>query len=920
MAKIPLQISREKDRDTSLEYASLRAEALTLVQELSGHVWTDYNLHDPGVTMLEQLCFSLTDLAYKTDFPVQELLADENGRINATDNAFFSKADILSSGPVTVSDYRKLILDQLDEVENIWIEPVLSKYSPGAAKGTYRVFIQPNDKLTREIEVRQSVANELVAAVRHCLMRYRSIGENFEEITVLKPQHISIRATIMVDPRHPVRETLAYICNAIEHVVHPPVRFMSEGELLEAGYATEDIYQGPLLTRGFVPDEDLLDRKKQIDPSEMVKAVSHVTGVLQVKYLHVSTDGVNFSSRPALIQRGCYPYIDIADPRNDIGIYSDQFEQHSRDAIFWNVYQKIREVKKRHYTGQERSLPEHSLESVYRDTSRYYSLQHYFPAFYGLGNDEISRHETPQRRAKAKQLKAYLLFFEQILANYLAQLGNLPAIFSPDINKGPASTYFTQPLYDVPHVKHLLKAFTSGKQSWEEFTSDPDNAYLQSLREMAEHDDLYQQRKIRIFDHLLARFNLVISRYPVSLYEVLYQPPGEKERITYELKWKASILQHLPALLSERTQGFNYQLYTPGRGINSGFQQWLYKLMHIDRKLNEPLTAVFNREHVDMKVSGWRPVPQSRHLHADGETVWYSDDIPDSDIGTDKYYFGHQPVSLLKHGIDPVHYKIVEDPSTQLFIVLYKAPGQNTWHAAAKHPSKQAAIQAQRRMIRHLQEISEGSEGFYIVEHTLMKPLLTTNAYGFKLLGKGGKLLLEQRVYQTYQDREETVSRLIETDWDQFSADDMYQQLLPFCIVYTTQSGLAKDMAEISNSLRQIAGGTFADYPRIDFYIDSGNGQVLPDTFYRPAITVVLPCWPARFQYEEFRRFTKDLIREQTPVYFNVHYRWLNIADMRQFESIYYPWLEALPDFYTRGIMPPQRSMMLEFLTKNRRP
>lgn len=920
MAKIPLQISRDKARDTTLEYTRLRAEALTLVQELSGHIWTDYNLHDPGVTMLEQLCFALTDLAYKTDFPVNDLLADRNGRINAMDNAFFSKADILSSGPVTVADYRKLILDQLEEVENIWIEPVLSKYTPGAGKGTYRVFIQPNDKLTREIEVRASAAEKLVAAVRNCLMRYRSVGENFEEISVLKPQHIYIKATVMVDARYPVRETLAYICNAIEQVVHPSVRFLSEGELRDAGYATEDIYLGPELTRGFVPDEDLLERKQQIDPSEMVKAISLVTGVLQVKYLHLSTDGVNFSNRPVLVQPGYYPYVDIADNSNDIGIYSDQFEQHSRDAVFWNVFQKIREVKKRHYTGQEKGLADHSLEASYRDAGQYFSMQHFFPAIYGIGDEQISRHETPQRRAQAKQLKAYLLFFEQILANYLAQLGNLSAVFSPDINNVAPNTYFTQPLYDVPHVKHLLKAFTSGKESWEAFTADKNNSYMRSLREMTEQDEVYQQRKVRIFDHLLARFNMLVPRYPVTLYELVYQPPDEKMRINCELRWKAGILQQLPALQSGRVQGFNYMQDAVATGVFSGYKQWLYKLLHIERNFKEPLTAVFNREHVDMQVGGWQPVPQSKHLHVNGENIWYSDDISDEAIGTDKYYFGHQPVSLLKHGIDSAHYRIIEDPSNNHFLVLYKAPGQNTWHATAKHFSKQAAMQAQRLMIRHLQEISMASEGFYIVEHTLLKPLLKTAAYGFRLCGRGGKVLLEQRIYQTFDDREKTVNLLIETDWEELTPTDMYQQLLRSCLVYTGQSTIEADMAEIAVSLRQVAADSGADYPRMEYYIDSGNGQTMPDSFYRPTITVVLPSWPARFQYEEFRKFTKDLIREQTPVYYKVNFRWLSIADMRQFESIYYPWLQALRDFYTNGIVPAQRSKLLEFLTKTRRP
>ena len=48
--------------------------ALRLAQTLSGHAWTDYNLHDPGVTMLEQLCYALTDLVYRADFPVADHL------------------------------------------------------------------------------------------------------------------------------------------------------------------------------------------------------------------------------------------------------------------------------------------------------------------------------------------------------------------------------------------------------------------------------------------------------------------------------------------------------------------------------------------------------------------------------------------------------------------------------------------------------------------------------------------------------------------------------------------------------------------------------------------------------------------------------------------------------------------------------
>ena len=40
----------------------LREMGIEEIQKLSGKIWTDFNLHDPGVTILEQLCYALTDL------------------------------------------------------------------------------------------------------------------------------------------------------------------------------------------------------------------------------------------------------------------------------------------------------------------------------------------------------------------------------------------------------------------------------------------------------------------------------------------------------------------------------------------------------------------------------------------------------------------------------------------------------------------------------------------------------------------------------------------------------------------------------------------------------------------------------------------------------------------------------------------
>ena len=57
-----------------LGFEPLRELALQYAQAASGTLWTDYNLHDPGVTLLEALCYTLTEEVYATRESVPALL------------------------------------------------------------------------------------------------------------------------------------------------------------------------------------------------------------------------------------------------------------------------------------------------------------------------------------------------------------------------------------------------------------------------------------------------------------------------------------------------------------------------------------------------------------------------------------------------------------------------------------------------------------------------------------------------------------------------------------------------------------------------------------------------------------------------------------------------------------------------------
>ncbi|MFH1373538.1 MAG: hypothetical protein ABII79_07080, partial [bacterium] len=83
---IPKKITAE----AALDHKQLFALGLEYVKNLAGRVWTDYNVHDPGITILELLCYALTDLSYRASFPVADLLAikcDFSGVVTSTDES-----------------------------------------------------------------------------------------------------------------------------------------------------------------------------------------------------------------------------------------------------------------------------------------------------------------------------------------------------------------------------------------------------------------------------------------------------------------------------------------------------------------------------------------------------------------------------------------------------------------------------------------------------------------------------------------------------------------------------------------------------------------------------------------------------------------------------------------------------------------
>ncbi|HSF53292.1 MAG TPA: hypothetical protein VLA71_06045, partial [Algoriphagus sp.] len=117
-----ITISKAKPASPAMDFELLRKEAIAYIQRISGNVWTDYNTHDPGITILEVLCYAITDLSYRANKPIEDLLAEESGSLAGQ---FFKASQILPGKALTIEDYRKLLMD-VEVVEESGLEKIFA--------------------------------------------------------------------------------------------------------------------------------------------------------------------------------------------------------------------------------------------------------------------------------------------------------------------------------------------------------------------------------------------------------------------------------------------------------------------------------------------------------------------------------------------------------------------------------------------------------------------------------------------------------------------------------------------------------------------------------------------------------------------------------------------------------------------------
>ncbi len=569
-------ISTAPPQHPAMDYTFLRQAGIHHLERMAGQLWTDLNAHDPGITILEQLCYALTDLGYRIDYDLKDLLTDGPSEPYGS---LYSPAEILTTNPVTLADLRKVVID-VTGVKNAWLEPVetvqpplyydaadQSLYLQGTAqrplvplRGIYRVLIEADGS---------QADLDLIGAVNQRLQASRNLGEQFEPPVILRRQPIMVTAQVEVGVIDDPDRLLAAIYHALARFISPSIRFYTLTEMLARGKRIDEIMDGPPLSRGFIDTDELerFERHQGLRGSDLIHEIMNVAGVSAVDnltlsdgsttdpwYLNLSQDRSRNSTPVLDIETSGFAAPTIQLMRNGVVVRSNPGQLKT---YFAKLQQADRYLP---LPAEQRDVRLPAGRD--RQVGRYYSIQHQFPTVYGIGELGLPTSASPQRKAQAKQLKAYLLFFDQLLANYFAQLANAKELFS--FSAPQAQSYFSQ----------LIDDATLGLDDIWVNDAATRATRLQAMTEEPSGAVPDEQRKNRFLNHLLARFAEEFTDY--SLHAFAQMAPGEL------LNTKSMFLRDYRELSAAKSRAFDYTLPSWGTENVSGLEK------RISRKLGLP--------------------------------------------------------------------------------------------------------------------------------------------------------------------------------------------------------------------------------------------------------------------------------------------------------------------------------------------
>jgi hypothetical protein len=679
----------------------------------------------------------------------------------------------------------------------------------------------------------------IIKEVYCALHKVRNLCEDYVTFSIVPQQEIMLCADVEVELTADLEEVLAEIYYRVDRFLSPPVNFYNLLEMYEKGKRTEEIFLGPKLDHGFIIEDELAlcDLKTEIHTSDLYNIIMAIPGVTKIRHLQITnylngepqTDGELW----CLELGGAYSLNLDKDSSHKIHFYKDDLmflaDVNQAEMIVKSL--KAQDSKPK-FINMDNDLPVPA--GRYRNLKSYYSMQNDLPEVYKTGKNGITEFDDSQRRAQVKQLKAFLLFFDQVLVNFFGQLDYSKDLLSLDKTVTVDHTYAYEPVYDTDnttlpdfyHVQNLLKDFTdtlpngtdlddekSYRLLWDVFTSNPANAFITSLKAITETQEQFYVRRNLFLDHLIARFAENFGEYAYVMHK-MFGNKTEQDLIDDKLDF----LYDYPRLSSERGKAFTYKCCGneneeedtpmlvngwPGDNI-SGLQRRVSRLLGFDDPTDRMLVPV-DRDFKKFVVAGTIRRYEFKKLGAGSVLL----------------------VSKAPHFENAVYYDFI----------------------------------------------------FKVIELGTDPARYIPVGLSFELQDKNGNVYaIPNVVFGNSVQRQAFIDDLV----DYFTAQ-YYQESM-----HLVEHILLRPVDDVSVTVADVDEGYFPECK-----LDEGCDCPIVD-HYSFRISIVLPYWPTRFKNMTFRSFAEKLIRYETPAHILPKICWVSLRDMYEFETVYAEWLALM--------------------------
>jgi hypothetical protein len=891
-------IKARPSTSSSLDFEFLLKEGVMLAQKFSGNKWTDYNYHDPGFTLLEQLCYALTDLAYRTNFSLEDILLSNKDNFNLEErNLFLPIHKILPTSPITEVDFRKLILDFSSSIKNVFIKPVFNNTM--GLHGLYDILVQFDD----------SVSNPHSKAILEDLKAFlnanRTLCTDFNNVKALQRELITIDARINIDPFTLGETVLANIYNEVNQLLNSNINFYSFEEMLERGYDVNAIYSGPLLKNGFIDEIEFKSKTSEIYVSNIMEIIENIDGVNSIEFFEVYKNGIRQFNNLIDFKEENYPAFDIQIENYDFS--SEKIALYRND----NIYEIDRVILSQLYHSFSLSAKSNFKSVVSKgintttgrfskkELEEFYSIQNELPAVYGLRKNELPTGSNAKRRAQVNQLKAYIGFFEQIMADHLSQLANVRNLFS--IDKDIKNTYFHQYPDDISDFDSLTPFETKEE-------------YLEFLSTTSESSHSFLERRNRAVNHLMSRFSEVFD--DAILIKLLMSIDEEKKDEEVRLEVLGLKLDYAKNILSNgknKSLGFNYKVNTgtPHAANISGLQARLNLIFGIKSGQDNSLISPLFDSYRKLKKS---EVEWSQQTIALKNGIKFKvKAAPQKEYESNQFLFCLDSQEALRqtflYATQAKSYRVVESSSKAetKFSVLYNAPGLEQPIKLSESKSESECYDNIKAVKSRFKQLNEKCEGFYLLEHILLRPTMVS-AYKSLVYAADGTVVMTSVVDDSFEKLQSDCEDLMvlgsnPNNYDVMENGDSYRAFLKD-LFGNTLFRLTAEFDSVAHAKQQIVkwsnylikqkskGVLSSDFTEIK--INENLSLEFPDDFkYSNTVSFIFPDWPARFQNMEFKRFIQSSIENYIPANLAYNVFFIDINALNLFEERYKKWLGA---------------------------